>query len=147
MSNKPLSVRSLVLAYSYLWLLFPVMGELVTAQTAGKLSQRVLPCSHKAQVQFRPNYSASQPLWARTLRVRLTASPRVTGFQARGPDVTKIAGTALSQLQNATILLADAVLPATKQDVKKEIEANNIRLSKQQQVCCPPNPSPDSILG
>lgn len=68
--------------------------------------------------------------------------PRVTGFQARGPDLTKLAGAALNHLQNATVLLTDAILPATRHDVKKEqqqleaqIDALNLRLSAQQSVC------------
>lgn len=65
--------------------------------------------------------------------------PRVTGLQARDLDCRMFAGSAVSQLQNATVVLTDAVLPATKQEVKKEqaqIDAINLRLSTQQSVRC-----------
>ncbi|EIE22868.1 hypothetical protein COCSUDRAFT_63991 [Coccomyxa subellipsoidea C-169] len=61
------------------------------------------------------------------------------GFQARGPDFTRLAGLAINQLQNETVLISDTVLPASKQELKKasavqqaQIDALKLQLSANQ---------------
>jgi hypothetical protein len=76
-------------------------------------------------------------LWVLVGKVNVTRASNSAAFQARGPDFTRLAGLALSGLQNDTLLLTDVVLPASKLDLKREqaqINALNARLSASQQV-------------
>ena len=55
-------------------------------------------------------------------------------FKHGGRTIQGLQGLALSGLQNDTLLLTDVVLPASKLDLKREIDALNARLSASQQV-------------